>query len=684
MPKVSLLVYSLIIFLFTAEKSSAISYNSNNDSTTQAHTSVTDTNHSVQPTGTSFVLQPVIGASIGMLSYFGNVKYVKGYAQNPTTSRIGWTLNFAQKINQHVEFNLYGLFGTLGQYERSPSYNWNFESQIAGGGFNLTYKFYPQKDISPYVSLGLESFNFLSKTDMRDKYGNKYYYWSDGSIRSIPQNLPDASLATVLTPDYTYETDIRSLNLDGSGNYSQQTFAVPIGAGVMMHISRKADFSVGTTLHYTFTDHIDGLTPEIQGPLKGTTKHDMFLLTAVSFRYDLTSIRHLNGEDVDESRYDNAMLDASVIQDTVVPVVNNDTLPQTAAQMALQYKRFKDTTGAYEKMTYDSSGVKDGSLLQTPQYVVEIGKYSKAVPPKEMDKILSVADAKSNTQKDSSTIYTAGSYDDIQLAKIRKEELKQQGFKDARVVLKRGNEIIDIDKPAGAGEVAATTTTPDGTKTGSDKGATETGPVGGVVFRVQLGAFKHKLTGTHVFTSAKNLIEIKTENDYYTYSVGSFTNYKDAAALKAEMISKGYSDAFVKAYRNGKRITLAEAGAGNTKAVQENNKPASEVKESKGESAAPVEGSLDKKDIKFKVQLGAYKGNPPAAMRAKFKKFKNLAFDEDESGKVHYNIGPYNDYAAAKAMKEKVVAGGIKGAFVVAYYKDKPIPVKQAIEATKK
>jgi hypothetical protein len=521
---------------------------------------------------------------------------------------------------------------------------------------------------------------------MRDKYGDKYYYWSDGSIRSIPQNLPDASLATILTPDYTYETDIRSLNLDGSGNYSQQTFAVPIGVGVMMHITKKADFSFGTTLHYTFTDHIDGLTPEVPGSLKGTTKHDMFLLTAVSFRYDLTSTRHLNGEDVDEGRYDNAMLDASVIQDTVVPVVNKDTLPQTDAEMALQYKRFKDTTGAYEKMTYDSSGVKDGSLIQAPQYVVEIGKYSKAVPPKEMDKILSIADVKSNTQKDSSTIYTAGGYDDIQLAKIRKEQLKQEGFKDARVVLKRGNEIIDIDKPAGINEVAAVNTNPggDGSKTGTDKGTTETAAVGGVVFRVQLGAFKHKLNGTHVFTSAKNLIEIKTENDFYTYSVGSFTNYKDAAALKAEMISKGYSDAFVKAYRNGKRITLAEAGAGSTKAVQENNQPAPEVKEPKGESPAPVDGNLNKKDIKFKVQLGAYKGNPPAAMRAKFKKYKNLAFDEDESGKVHYNVGPYNDYAAAKAMKEKVVASGIKGAFVVAYYKDKPIPVKQAIEATKK
>jgi len=71
------------------------------------------------------------------------------------------------------------------------------------------------------------------------------------------------------------------------------------------------------------------------------------------------------------------------------------------------------------------------------------------------------------------------------------------------------------------------------------------------------------------------------------------------------------------------------------------------------------------------------------SIRSKFKKYSNLAFDEDNSGNVHYNVGPYSDYESAKAEKEKAIASGIKGAFVVAYYKDKEIPVQQAISMLK-
>ena len=139
MPKASLQLYSFIVLLFAStERISATRYIVSNDSTIQAQHSVTDTNHSVQPTGKQFILQPILGLGVGMMSYFGNVKYVKGYAQNPTTSRLGYTATFAQKLGVHMEFNLYGMYGTLGQYERSPTYNWNFESQIAGGGFYFT------------------------------------------------------------------------------------------------------------------------------------------------------------------------------------------------------------------------------------------------------------------------------------------------------------------------------------------------------------------------------------------------------------------------------------------------------------------------------------------------------------------------------------------------------------------
>ncbi|HXP51210.1 MAG TPA: hypothetical protein VN922_14730, partial [Bacteroidia bacterium] len=128
-----------------------------------------------------------------------------------------------------------------------------------------------------------------------------------------------------------------------------------------------------------------------------------------------------------------------------------------------------------------------------------------------------------------------------------------------------------------------------------------------------------------------------------------------------------------KAYRNGKRVSLSDVGAKVEKGSDNQSNAKTTNKEDK---TAVVTG--DKKDIKFKVQLGVYKGTPPMKMREKFKKYKNLAFDEDAAG-THYNIGPYSSYNEAKAMKEKAIASGIKGAFVVAYLKDKVIPIQQAL-----
>ncbi len=663
-----------------------------------ASKAVADSNPPVSTTN-GFVLKPIIGLGVGMFSYFGNVKSVNSYAQNPTTSRLGYDLVFAQKLTDHFEFHLYALFGQLGQYVRTQDYNWNFQSHITGGGVHIMYKILPQKDISPYFILGLESYEFLSTTDMRDQYGNKYYYWSDGSIRSLPQNAANASSATIVNPDYTYETDIRSLNLDGSGKYSEQTFAIPIGAGFMIHVNKKADFTIGTTLHYTFTDHIDGLNPNVPGPLKGTRTHDMFLMTSIGLRYDLTKSEHVRGPgEIDDSRYDTVKLDASLINDTVHYYANTDTVPLSDSAIARQYRMFMDSTGEFTKVVYDSSTIKraGGYSLNSSdsRYTVEIGRYSKGVPAGDMDKILSVSDVKSNMLKDSTSVYTAGDYSDFDVAKKRKEQLIKMGLTDSKVVYYKGGDYITTDKPIAVPSSGGTQGVNKGTnpekgvtdkgtnpekRTKPEKGAnpekgTETLPeTGGIVYRVQLGAYKHKLSSTRIFSGAKNLVEVKTENGLYTYSAGSFTNYKDAAVYKTELITEGFSDAFVKAYKNGKRIALSDAGATYVKPEKENL----------NDSITNEQNTLDKKEIKFRVQLGVFKGNPPKEIRDKFKQYPNLAFDEDESGLTHFNVGPYPDYASAKAMKEKVIADGVSGAFVVAYFKDKPIPLQQAISILK-
>jgi len=608
---------------------------------------------------------------------------------------LGYQLDFAQKLGYHMEFGLYALFGTLGQYVRSQNYNWNFQSQIGGGGIHLMYKLLPDKDISPFFTLGVESFEFLSSTDMYDKYGNKYYYWNDGSVRSLPQNASNASSAMILTPDYTYETDIRSLNLGDAGNYSEQTFAIPIGAGFMIHITKKADFSISSTLHYTFTDHIDGLTPAVQGPLHGTRTHDMFLLTAIGLRYDLTKTEHVRGpNDIDESRYDNVNIDASMITDTSHPYASADTTPISDSLARRQYQMYEDSTGQFATVVYDSSTILGGydkpaykpryttlsvngkPVASSPnsastEYMVQLGRYSKGVPAGEMDKLLSVPDVKSSTLKDSSTIYTTGSYGDFNSAKQRQEALEKQGITNTKIVYRKGDEYIPTDKAISSSEKNGANPThgENGeTATGTEKTSTEGGTI---LYRVQLGAYKHKLSNTHVFANAKNIVEMKTENEYYTYSTGSFTNYQEAEAYRAKLVSQGFSDAFVKAYKNGKRIPVSKNGT-------EISQPEQVIPKKPKDT-----GSATNNQVQFKVQLGVFKETPPKDKMKKFKQFSTLSSEKDESGETHYYAGVYSDYASAKAMKEKAIAAGMKDAFITAYINGKKVSLPEALSKLK-
>jgi hypothetical protein len=238
-----------------------------------------------------FIFKPTIGLGTGMLSFYGDI-YDKHF-QPPMMSRIGYELTVSQYFKKYLQFNFYVLFGKLGADERNAANNrnLNFESTIRVGGINLLYNFdnfLPKnRTASPYISLGFESFEFLSKTDLYDAHGNRYYYWTDGTIRNIDQNAPNANTAILLHRDYTYESDIRQANLDGFGKYSEYSFAIPVGAGAMFKINDYFTFKLGVTMHFTFTDYIDGITDKSVGNRKGNSKNDDFMMSSFSLHYNL-------------------------------------------------------------------------------------------------------------------------------------------------------------------------------------------------------------------------------------------------------------------------------------------------------------------------------------------------------------------------------------------------------------
>src|SRR5687768_1004940 len=233
---------------------------------------------------------PIVGLGTGVFTFYGDVNNKKLVL--PQTSRIAYELSVSKDLNDYLNLRFYVCFGKMGANERDLNRNLNFESQIRMGGVNLSYNFYqllPKKHIAePYLTFGFESFEFLSKTDLYDRYGNKYYYWSDGSIRNLSETDPFAASAIFLTRDYVYESDIREMNLDGFGKYPERSWTYTAGAGLNLLLNQRMSFRIGTSMHFTMTDFIDGVTEKSTGNRVGDAKNDRFLMTSFTVHYNFS------------------------------------------------------------------------------------------------------------------------------------------------------------------------------------------------------------------------------------------------------------------------------------------------------------------------------------------------------------------------------------------------------------
>jgi hypothetical protein len=80
----------------------------------------------------------------------------------------------------------------------------------------------------------------------------------------------------------------------------------------------------------------------------------------------------------------------------------------------------------------------------------------------------------------------------------------------------------------------------------------------GLFYTVQIGVYNSPVTSEKV-RNIQPLITKRLENGQIRYSSGVFTSVEEAQPKKAETIERGIKDAFITAYYNGERISLAEA-----------------------------------------------------------------------------------------------------------------------------
>jgi N-acetylmuramoyl-L-alanine amidase len=93
----------------------------------------------------------------------------------------------------------------------------------------------------------------------------------------------------------------------------------------------------------------------------------------------------------------------------------------------------------------------------------------------------------------------------------------------------------------------------------SERNIVETPDPDAVAFRVQFAIYPDsKPLDSKIFNGIKD-VQVYFHIGSYKYTSGNFNNIDDALLLRKEMISKGYKDAFIVAFKGKNRITIDEA-----------------------------------------------------------------------------------------------------------------------------
>ena len=663
----------------------------------------TDSTQAKQNYSTKKYIPPVLEIGIGTLSYFGELNTTSSL-NAPLIGRFGYHMAFKQPITSYLEFNINAWGGQLSANERTLTRNLNFESTILSTGVSVIYNFSnflkPDHFIEPILGLGIEVISFESKTDLISANDETYYYWNDGSIRDMEESSPNSGKATQIHRDYNYETEISTSPMYDLDKYNHFALSIPLTIGAKLDIGDKWDFRTAMTYHFTTTDLIDGVSGKT-GAFEGDKKSDNILYTSVSISYNFQKKEKVEDAyeeiendsiniDMNEDEDGDGVIDweddclqtpaGAEVDEKGCPLdTDNDGVPNYADQelntapntqvdsvgvtlkeedITSYYERQYDTTGTLSPITKEvyskqtvANKTERNQVDHKEKYAVGIVEFENEIPSDMVNNILSLQDV-NTVELDGKILVTVGSYNSKEEAEKRQEELDKKGVSTTEII--KVGENKEVSKISGEEPKSSI----ENWDTNEEKDE--------IIYRVQIGAFTKK-ADERVFKDLPSFIQVKSDDGYVRYFTGSFKSYSDAAKSKINILSAGFTGAFVVAFKNGNRIAL-----NNINNVNLNKKQKSSITSSTSLT------NEQKQNMRFKIQLGSYKNQIPTEELEKYMVLGDVEQMEDKKDHIRYVAGSFKTYEEAANYKVQLLEQGFDGCFVVGVYYGKIITSQQA------
>jgi hypothetical protein len=432
-------------------------------------------------------LEMSIGLGAGVVRFMGDVqdaseKVNVHFMGNRAAYDLGVGFGFSRSFTMNINL----IYGKLSGNENTFGEHRNFESQQFQGGVNVEYNFaglYRNKlpVLNPFILGGVYYSNYFNiSTDLMNNDGVEYQYWSDGRIRDLAEDSPNAEAARNISRDYDYETSLV--------RKSVHTGSLSAGFGVDLHLSRAFTARFMSRYFHSFSDNLDGADggsfAENDGFFFSTIS---LIISPMAFRRDrrdvpsiynsLVNFKQVEEEDMDGDGVRDmddrcaATLSGVKVDKWGCPLDEDvDGIPNYRDESPGTEKNvIVDTKGSpidYElveerwSVSADVYGVTWQRKYPNPQvnrnagYTLNVGAGERGSKETMNPVILRIPELRENVINDSLVVYSLGVYQSFQDATNKRFELEKQGVYASYVVLESVSKevgkdlsVIDVQAP---------------------------------------------------------------------------------------------------------------------------------------------------------------------------------------------------------------------------------------------